>query len=82
LTAMGLPELIAHSLKEYETLAVELATFPDYLKNIKEKLIRNRLSEPLFDTPRFVKNLEKAFKEMRKLFLAGQGPGQIEIVES
>ncbi len=61
LTAVGLPELITHSLEEYETLALRLATHPDQLDAIRQKLGKNRLTKPLFDTPRFVRNLEKAY---------------------
>jgi predicted O-linked N-acetylglucosamine transferase (SPINDLY family) len=81
LTAIGLPELITHSLKAYETLAVRLARNPDELQRIRQRLEENRLTKPLFDTPRFVRNLEKAYKEMWEIFLAGERPRQIEVVE-
>ncbi|QTA91412.1 tetratricopeptide repeat protein [Desulfonema magnum] len=67
LTAIGLPELITYDPKTYERLAVRLANNPDELQAIRLKLEKNRLTEPLFDTPRFTRNLEKAYKEMWKL---------------
>ncbi len=81
LTAIGLPELITHNFEEYEALAVRLAKDPKQLNEIKQKLEENRLKEPLFDTPRFVKNLEKAYKKMCEIFLKGEKPGQIEVKE-
>ncbi|MHC4558799.1 MAG: O-linked N-acetylglucosamine transferase, SPINDLY family protein, partial [Planctomycetota bacterium] len=81
LAAIGLPELITGSLEEYEALAVRYAHNPDELQAIRERLATNRLTEPFFDTPRFVRNLEKAYKEMWRNFLAGEGPRQIEVVE-
>jgi protein O-GlcNAc transferase len=81
LTAIGLPELITHSLEDYEALAVRLARDPEQLAAIRQKLATNRLTEPLFDTPRFVKNLEAAYKAMWKTFLAGEKPQKIEVVE-
>src|SRR3989344_4797209 len=69
LTAIGLPELITHSLKEYEDLAVRLATHPDELEIRNSKLKINKKSYPLFDTPRFVRNLEKEFLEMWENYL-------------
>jgi predicted O-linked N-acetylglucosamine transferase (SPINDLY family) len=81
LTAIGLPELIAQSLEEYEALAVRLARSPGELQMICQRLAKNRLTEPLFDTPQFTKNLEKAYKEMWKIFAAGERPRQIEVVE-
>jgi predicted O-linked N-acetylglucosamine transferase (SPINDLY family) len=82
LTAIGLPGLITHSLEQYEALAVHLARNPDELRGIRQRLARNRLTEPLFDTPRFAGNLEKVYKEMWEIFLAGKKPRQIEAVEN
>ncbi len=81
LTAIGLTELITYSLEEYETLAVRLTCNPEELQAIRQKLDKNRLVAPLFDTPRFVRNLETAYKEMWKIFLAGERPRQIDVVD-
>lgn len=81
LMAIGLPELITHSLDQYEGLAIRLARNPNELRDIRERLDRNRLTEPLFDTPRFVRNLEAAYKEMWEIYLAGQRPRPIKVVE-
>ncbi|MEW6584689.1 MAG: tetratricopeptide repeat protein [Nitrospirota bacterium] len=81
LSAMDLPELITYSTEEYETLAVRLACDSVKLKEIRQKIAKNRLTTPLFDTPRFVRNLETAYKEIWKLFLAGNAPRQIEVLE-
>ena len=82
LTAIGLPELITKSLEEYETLAVRLALEPSELKAVREKIAVNRSKTPLFDTYRFVRNLEKGFKEMWEIFAAGRAPRHIEVVET
>ena len=82
LMAIGLPELITHTIEEYESLALSLANNPDQLQAIRKKLAKNRLVEPLFDTPRFVQNLEKAYKEMWQTFLAGERPRQITVAEN
>jgi protein O-GlcNAc transferase len=82
LSAIGLPELITHSLEEYEALAVQLAHNPAELQELRQRLARNRLVAPLFDTPRFVRNLESAYKEMWNIFLAGEAPRQIEVLEN
>ena len=64
LTAIGLPELITYSEQEYELKAIELASNPQKLAAIKEKLIANRLTTPLFDTQRYAKSIELAYKAM------------------
>jgi protein O-GlcNAc transferase len=79
LAAVGLPELITHSLKSYEDLAVELATDPVRMRAIKDRLEKNRLTEPLFDTKRFVRNLENAYEQMWQIYTAGELPGQIKV---
>jgi protein O-GlcNAc transferase len=64
LYAIGLPELVTTSLAEYEALALALASDPDRLATIREKLMRNRLTEPLFDTVRYTRDLEAAYETM------------------
>jgi predicted O-linked N-acetylglucosamine transferase (SPINDLY family) len=64
LHAVGLPELVTASLAEYEELARTLAQDPKRLAAIKAKLMRNRDTEPLFDTARFTRYLESAYTTM------------------
>jgi len=82
LTAVGLAELVTLSLPEYEDLAARLASTPGALKAIKEKLGRNRLAKPLFDTARFVRDLENAYKMMWQIYLQGEAPRQIAVQSS
>jgi predicted O-linked N-acetylglucosamine transferase (SPINDLY family) len=79
LNAIGLPELVTHTEAEYEALAIELATNPIKLKLIKEKLERNQMTTPLFDTPNFTKNIEKAFTMMYERYQADLQPDHIYI---
>jgi protein O-GlcNAc transferase len=81
LTAIGFPELITQTIGEYEQIAVDLGRNPERLQEIRQKIAKNRLVEPLFDTPRFARNLEKAYKEMWEIFVAGELPRRIEVVE-
>ena len=81
LTAIDLPELITSSQEHYEALAIELATYPAKLKAIKTKLDSNRLTTPLFDTPRFTKHLEDAFIKIYKRYHADLPPEHIYIEE-
>lgn len=81
LTAIGLPELITRSLAAYESLAVRLAQHPSALSGLRRKLAHHRMTQPLFDTPRFVKNLERLYKEMWRIYLNNQPPHPITIVE-
>jgi predicted O-linked N-acetylglucosamine transferase (SPINDLY family) len=77
LTAIGLPELITSSLQEYEALAIELAKNPEKLTVLKQKLISNRLTTPLFDTPLFTKDLERVYMKMYERYQADLQPAYI-----
>ena len=79
LKAIDLGELITHSPEEYEALAIELALNKEKLESIQEKLARNRLKKPLFDTPLFTKHLEAAYEAMYQRYQAGLPPDHIEI---
>jgi len=79
LNAVGLPELVTYSVDEYENLAVELATNPERLAGLKQKLANNRLTTPLFDTPRFTRHLENAYEQMIERYRQGLKPDHIHV---
>ena len=64
LNAVNLPELITTTQEEYESLAVQLATHPEKLKIIKDKLVNNLPTAPLYNTPLFTQHLESAYLTM------------------
>jgi hypothetical protein len=59
--------------------AIELATHPKKLAPIKDKLARNRLTTPLFDTELFTRHIESAYKKMYNRFQAGLPPDHIHV---
>ena len=71
LQAAELPQLVTHSLDEYHTKALELARHPEQLQAIRQHLQQKRDQLALFDTPRFARNLEAAYENMWKNYLAG-----------
>jgi protein O-GlcNAc transferase len=79
LNAIELPELITTTQEQYEAKAIELATNPEKLKDIKNKLERNRLTTALFDTPRFTKHIEAAYKQMYERYQTDLQPNNIYI---
>ena len=70
LTAIGLPELITTTPAAYEALAIELAKSPEKLTALKQKLSNNRLTTPLFNTPQFTQDLERAYVQMYERYQA------------
>ena len=79
-TTIGLPELIAQSQEEYESLAIELAGNPAKLARIKQAVVRNSVSSPLFDTPSFTRHLEAAFCTMMVRFQSRLSTDHIDVV--
>jgi predicted O-linked N-acetylglucosamine transferase (SPINDLY family) len=64
LTAARLEELITYNLADYEEKAVFLAQHPEECQRLRTHLAEVRRSGALFDTPRFVKNLEDRLKRL------------------
>ncbi|MEA2757065.1 MAG: hypothetical protein QOJ54_3354 [Aliidongia sp.] len=79
LTAIGLPELIAGTLDEYEALALDLAQNGDRLAAIKAALVQNRTALPLFDSERFRHHLESAYETMWQRHQRGEPPSHFAV---
>ena len=79
LQAIGLPELAASSLAEYEALALRLARDPAALARIRTKLASNRGTEPLFDTARITRDLETAYMSMWERSRRGEPPESFSV---
>jgi protein O-GlcNAc transferase len=74
LHAVGLPELVATSLSEYTTRALELAGDAARLRELRERLACNRTTYPLFDTVRFSRHLEAAYASMWQRYQQDEPP--------
>ena len=64
LHAVGLPELIATDLADYQRIALTLAHDPERHRQLKERLGLGRLSSALFDTEAFTRDLEGAYQTL------------------
>ena len=81
LNAVGMAELATQSLEEYEARALFLAQNRAELERVKAKLMQNRETFPLFDTARFTRNLEQAYREMLALHDQGMPPHSFAVEE-
>jgi predicted O-linked N-acetylglucosamine transferase (SPINDLY family) len=79
LHAVGLPGLIAPDLAAYEALAVDLATRPGRLAEIRSALEQNREGYPLFDTDRFRRHIEEAYRTMHERHACGLDPASFDV---
>lgn len=79
LAAAGLPELIAQSIAEYESIARNFAATPALLLEIRKKMGRTRESCALFDTVRMTRHLEAAYAEMWQRHQRGEAPASFGV---
>lgn len=79
LKAVGLPELIAGSLTEYEALAVELASRPEKLAALRAYLFNHGKTSALFDARAYARRLEKAYAEIYRRHRQGLPPDHVTI---
>jgi protein O-GlcNAc transferase len=81
LNAVGLPELVTETERDYEALILELATNPTKLARIKEKLATNRLTQPLFNTELYTKHLESGYLQAYESYFQGNLPQTIIVAK-
>ena len=79
LRAIGLPELITVNATEYERRAIELARDRDQLAEIRNKLAANRATHPLFNTERYCRHLEAAYRHMCSRVQRGEPPASFTV---
>jgi protein O-GlcNAc transferase len=79
LQAVGIPELITANLEDYQTLALKLARDPAWLADTKAKLPGHRNTCPLFDTVRFARHIESAYRTMWEIWQRGEAPKSFSV---
>jgi predicted O-linked N-acetylglucosamine transferase (SPINDLY family) len=70
---------VARSPEDYAALALKLARDPALLGALREKLARNRLSHPLFDTARFCRHIELAYRRMWEIHRRAEPPRSFSV---
>ena len=81
LQAVGLPELVTHSMQEYEQLALRLALEPGLLAGFRARLAAQLSRAPLFDTPAYTRHLESAFTHMVERARDGLAPASFSCAQ-
>jgi hypothetical protein len=67
------------SLEDYEALTLRLARNPALLGTMKQKLLRNRDTCPLFDTARFTRHIEADYEAMWRAHEDGHAPAAFAV---
>jgi protein O-GlcNAc transferase len=79
LTAMGVPELVVNSVRDYEDLAFALATDHQKLRELKSRLSHSRSNGPFFDAQGFARHVESAYAQAHARYAAGHEPSAITV---
>jgi protein O-GlcNAc transferase len=74
-------DMVVHSQQEYEERAVEFGLNEGKRKALRARLKDARLTCPLFDTRRWVRNLERVYARMWSIHAAGQEPHWFQVEE-
>jgi protein O-GlcNAc transferase len=75
----GLGEMVVADLDEYARRARHLAAHRDELDRLRRRLAAARASSPLFDTPRYTRDLEALYRRMWRRYVAGEPPATIDL---
>lgn len=77
LRAIGLPECVQTDQFQYEAVAIALGNHPEKLNQLKQRLQANKTKAPLFDTPRFTRQIEALYEKMHLRRLKGLPPDHL-----
>lgn len=79
LRAIGLPDLVTSNLGDYEDLILRIAREPAMLRELRERLERNKVSYPLFDSDLYRRNIESAYVRMWEAWQRGEAPASFAV---
>jgi protein O-GlcNAc transferase len=79
LRTVGLPELIAQTTAQYESMAVDFARRPPMLQRLRERLNEQGRGSALFDTSRMRRHLESAYEQMWLRHAQGEQPASFAV---
>jgi predicted O-linked N-acetylglucosamine transferase (SPINDLY family) len=82
LATLGLPELVTDNPAAQEAAAIALARDPERLAAIRARLAAALPTTPLFDTPRYARNLERALRAMHERAVSGAPPEAFAVDDS
>jgi hypothetical protein len=77
--AVQMGEMVVENLEEYEERAVDLALNKLALTKLKAKLADKRMTAPLFDSIRWIRDFEKGLGEVWRRYAADEADGDIVV---
>lgn len=74
LSAIGLDKLVCSDMAKYEDAMIKCALDKKWFDTVRQQLHSSKDTSPLFDTKRWIQNLEVAFESMVEQNLDGDIP--------
>jgi protein O-GlcNAc transferase len=79
LRAVGLPELVANTWEDYESIALDLSLSRKKCGELRARLDKNRERSDLFKMDVFARKIESAYEQMWQIHLAGDPPRSFRV---
>jgi protein O-GlcNAc transferase len=79
LQAIGMDDLVTDDIESYARLALRIALEPALVAQLRDRLRRNRVTHPLFNTDRYRRQIEAAYRRMWQNWQRGEPPGNFSI---
>ncbi|NQV79469.1 MAG: tetratricopeptide repeat protein [Alphaproteobacteria bacterium] len=79
LHGVKMDDMVVHSVDAYVEKAVALAGNPAAQAELRDRLAANRGTDSLFDFPRYVRDLERAYAEIWSIHRSGEPPRMIDL---
>jgi len=79
ITSLGLADLIVPDVAAYEALAVDLATHPEKVAALKQRLAQSRRGSTVFNQAIYTKNFENTLTQMHERYHADLSPDNLRI---
>jgi len=76
---LGMPQLVASSIDEFEAEAVRLATNRAAYIKLRNELLAKRLASPLFDLTLYARVHETAYLQLFQTFYEGRPPESLDV---
>lgn len=82
LLTQGVTELVVDDFESYEAKAIELGRSPDRLKSLRRQLKNARETMPLFDTAKWSRNVEAAYRAVWDRYVANERSSDIVVTQT
>lgn len=80
LNSLNLNELVTKTELDYENLAIKIASNPQYLKEVKQKLISNISNSSIYNISKFTNNIESGYTQAYYRYHNNLEPKNIEVI--